>query len=77
MRNEYFALLRWQFAQRQLERFQKHAACVKRIRSSIGRWQQVFELQGLVVFALDSGITEVYGLLFAKQVDDAIAGHAE
>ena len=79
VRNKYLALLLRQFVDRQLEFVEKHVAGVQRLRSGIGRRQQVFERPQIVgiVVASDSGITEALRLLLAEEIDDAIARHAK
>ena len=53
VRNKHLALLLRQFVDRQLEFIEQHVAGVERIRSGIGRRQQVFQRSSsLVVFVL-------------------------
>jgi hypothetical protein len=77
VRDEDFALLRRQLAGRQLECGQEHAAGVERFRAGVGRRQQVFELQRVVVFVFDARFAEEHRFLLAEEIDDAIAGHAK
>ena len=51
--DEYFTLLVGQFVERKFQLIEKHVADVERFRPGIGRWQQIFDLQQLAVFALD------------------------
>ena len=48
MRHEDLALRLRQLVDRQLERIEQHAARVQRLRSGIGRRQQVFQPQPLI-----------------------------
>src|SRR5580704_914037 len=77
VRDEDFALLRRQLAYRQLECGQEHAAGVERLRAGVGRRQQIFELQRLVVFVRVGRVAEEHRFLLAEEIDDAIAGHAK
>src|ERR1700674_1383211 len=49
MRNKHLSLFIWQFVKRQFQFVEKQVAGVKRLRSGIGRGQQVFELQRMVL----------------------------
>ena len=55
VRNKHLALLLRQLVDRQLEFIEQHVAGVKRLRSGIGRRQQVFQPQQFVVLVRDGG----------------------
>src|SRR5437870_5684651 len=77
VRNKHLVLLLRQLVDRQLEFLEKQLACVNRLRSGIGRRQQVFQLQQFVVFVCDDSIAEALRPLLAEEVGDAIACHAK
>src|SRR5205807_972632 len=77
VRNKHLALLLWQFVDRQLEFVEKQVADINQLRSGIGRRQQVFQGQQLIVLVPDGGIAEALRPLFAEEIENAIARYAK
>src|ERR1039458_593049 len=75
--DEYFTLLVGQLVERGFQLIEKHVADVERFRPGIGRWQQIFDLQQLAVFALDRPVAEGLWRLLAEKIRDAIARDAK
>jgi hypothetical protein len=77
VRDKYFALLHRQLVKRQLEFIEQHMAGVERLRSGIGRRQQIFQARQFSFFSRGRGVAKALRLLLAKQIRDAIARHAK
>jgi hypothetical protein len=76
------ALFGRQFVERGLDLVEENAAGVGGFRAGVGRRQQLFQRQAFAVFFCARGMAADRGrqrlrLLFAKEIGDAIAGHAK
>src|SRR5690349_14419313 len=77
MSNKHLALLVRQLFNRDLQFIEQNVAGVERIRTGIGRGQQIFQVQQFVFFIRQGGFAEALRLLLAEQVSDAVARYAE
>src|SRR3989454_6821594 len=67
VRDKHVALLLRQLVDRQLEFLEKQVTGVKRLRSGVGRRQQIFQLQQFVVVERGGGIAEALRSLLAEE----------
>src|SRR5438270_10288364 len=77
MRDEDLALFLRQLGDGLREFVDKRMPSIERLRSSIGRRQQVFELQHFIVLVRNGAVTEIVWLLLAEQVRDSITRDAK
>src|SRR5262245_34047328 len=77
VRHKNIALVFWQFVDRHLEFVDYHLTGVLCVRASLGRRQQILEMQFATFIVSDEAVAEAFRLRPAEEVNDAIASHAK